>query len=257
MVRLICGWKNIKYGLLINQKLKTLTKEIPSEKPFVLVKYPSRGRPDRFFSGLNSIYNNLYDFENFGVLVTADIDDKSMCNDDVRDRIAAYKNAKVIYGTSKSKVDAINRDMDILPEQFKKWDILVVMSDDMKFTFFGWDEIIRNEFLDNNLDKLLHFPDNDAKDALAVMYIAGRHFYDRFSYIYHSSYRSLFCDNEVMEVSKMIGAYRYVNCPGLFLHLNPAYGHLPKDEMFIRQQEEGYTIDQQNYIQRKNKNFDL
>lgn len=223
----------------------------------ILIKYPSRQRPERFFDGMESIYNNLYNTENFCVLVTADYDDTTMFNEETKNRILGYKNAHVIYGKSTSKVDAINRDMNILPEPMKDWDILVVMSDDMRFTFFGWDEIVRNEFSDNNFDKLIHFPENDAKEALAVMYIAGRVYYDRFAYIYHPEYKSLFCDNEVMEVSKILGTYQYVNFPGLFVHLNPAYGYIPKDEMFIKQQEIGWTIDQQTFIERKQRNFDI
>ncbi len=234
-----------------------LTKETASKKPFILLKYPSRGRPQRFFEGMDSIYNNLYDRENFGVLVTADIDDKEMCNDSVRDRIKSYPNAHVIYGTSKSKVDAINRDMGILPKELNTWDILVVMSDDMRFTFFGWDEIIRNQFNERGLDTLLHLPEPDSGTALAVMYIAGKDFYNRFGWIYNPVYLSLFCDNEIQEIAMQLGKYHFYNCPGMIFHANPAYGHHPKDEMFIQQQQIGWTIDHETYNKRKLINFGL
>jgi enamine deaminase RidA (YjgF/YER057c/UK114 family) len=50
----------------------------------------------------------------------------------------------LVYGTSKNKVDAINRDMDAFSKPH--WDILVNMSDDMEFTYKGFDIDIRKEF---------------------------------------------------------------------------------------------------------------
>ncbi len=122
----------------------------------ILVKYASRERPKKFFEGMDSLYNNLYDTENIGVLITCDTNDDSMFDRKVIDRINEYRNAHVIFGSSKSKIDAINRDMDILPEQFKDWDIIICFSDDQRMTFFGWDIVVRNAFEDGNLDKLIH-----------------------------------------------------------------------------------------------------
>jgi len=217
----------------------------------ILFKYPSRGRIDRFFQGLNSIYENLYDTANFHVACTLDKDDSVMNSDEFRERIKSYGNLSVQWGLSDSKVHAINRDM---PEI--EWDIVVVMSDDMRVTFYGFDQIIREQF-DGSLDFLLHIPDNDAKDILATMYIAGKDFYSRFNYIYHPSYKSLFCDNEIQEIAQKLGRYKFVNCPGLIFHANPAYGHHAKDAMFLTQQEIGWTVDQQNYNERKANNFYL
>lgn len=218
----------------------------------ILIKFPTRGRPERFFNAMDSIVSNLYDTDNYEIQVTADADDESMASQEVFEKIKAYKNTHVLYGKSISKIHAVNRDM----EHFKDWQIVIVMSDDMRFTFYGFDQIIRQEFLDGDFDKLLHLPDQDAKAALATMYIAGRTFYDRFGYIYHPSYKSLFCDNEVQDRAKALGVYRYVNCSGVVTHLNPAYGHLPKDTMFNEQQSH-WNEDEANYYARKARNFEL
>lgn len=216
----------------------------------ILIKYPSRGRPERFFKSLDSIYNNVHDLDNFHVSCTLDEDDMAMNCKDVVDRINTYRNISISWGLSESKIHAINRD---LPEY---GDIIVVHSDDMLFTFYGFDQIIREAFSDS-LDWLVHIPDNDAKDALATMYIAGRSFFDRFGYIYYPGYKSLHCDNEIMEQSQKLGRYKFVNCPGIIWHGNAAYGHMPKDEMFIKQQVIGWTEDQELYNQRKANNFFL
>jgi len=218
----------------------------------ILIKYPSRGRPDRFFKGMDSVVNNIRDDERFRILVTADSDDESMVA--VKTRIESYPNTKVIYGQSNSKIHAVNRDFDLIKYE---WDIVIVMSDDMEIGFYGFDDIIRAEFANSGLDTLLHIPDQDAKSALATMYIAGRIFYNRLGYVYNSEYESLFCDNEVMEVAKKMGCYRYADINGVIIHHNPAYGHLPKDEMFVKQQEIGWTKDQETYNRRKAINFGL
>lgn len=216
----------------------------------ILFKYPSRGRPERFFRSLDTIYNNLYDLENFHVSCTLDEDDLSMNNESVISKINGYKNISISWGLSESKVHAINRD---LPDY---GDIIVVMSDDMWFTFYGFDQIIRESFSDS-LDWLVHLPDNDAKDVLAVMYIAGRPFYERRGYIYYPGYKSLHCDNEIQAIARKLGRYKYVNCPGIIFHGNPAYGHMPKDEMFEEQQHVGWSEDHALYNEREANNFYL
>ncbi len=232
----------------------------------ILVKFPSRSRPERFFKSLDSIYNLAYDPSNIFVLVSADVDDGTMMNSYVYTKIVSeYKNIKIVYGKSDSKIDAVNRDINNLADYWDEaadWDILVVQSDDMMFLMPNWDEIIRTEIMAGGLDTLLHIPDQDAKQALATMYIAGRKFYDMFGYIYDPRFKSLWCDNLVQDIAKTLKKYRYVDMPNVIAHLNPVYGHLQRDEMFDRQQADwgedenmyrkikanGYELDKLKYI---------
>lgn len=217
----------------------------------ILFKYPSRSRPERFFEGLDSIYNNISDPDNFHVSCTIDIDDKSMFNQEVIDRIFEKPNISIQQGASLSKIDAINRDIpDIL------FDILVVMSDDMRFNIYGFDQLIKLE-MPRSLDHMLHFWDVDTKGALSTMYIAGyKWFESRGRLIYRPEYKSLFCDNEEEECAKLLNKHKMVDY-SIFTHLNPAYGHFPKDQMFIAQQEIGWTVDHATYLERKANNFYL
>lgn len=217
----------------------------------ILFKYPSRGRKALFLEGLKSITDNMYDLRNYQVLVTADSDDDSMAFTD--EELSLMPNTKIVYGVSNSKIHAINKDIELADD----WDIIVCMSDDMRVNCYGFDQILRTEFNKYGLDTLLHIPDQDAKSALQTMYIAGKTYFNRFGFIYNPEYESLFCDNEVHEIAVSLGKYIYVDMYGLITHLNPAYGHLPKDEMFIKQQEIGFSKDQETYIKRKAKNFYL
>jgi hypothetical protein len=79
------------------------------------------------------------------------------------------------------------------------------------------------------------------------MYIAGKDYYNRFGFVYDPMFKSLFCDNLVMDVAKHLGKYHYIDIPGVIVHLNPAYGHSEKDAMFLEQQEIGYSVDYETY----------
>lgn len=222
--------------------------------PFkILFKYPSRGRSQRFLDGLDSIYNNVKDVDYFHVSVTLDDDDPVMNNESIISRINSYPNTSIAFGKSNSKIHAVNRDMPDYP-----FDILVNMSDDMRFTLYGFDQCIRVDMNAHfpDFDGLLHYPDQDAKEYLATMYIAGRKWWEsRGRNIYHPSYKSLWCDNEEMELAQLRGKYFYCGYQ-MFEHLNPAYGHLEKDEMFLEQQGH-WNEDEQNYLKRKLIKFEL
>jgi len=221
--------------------------------PFKLFKFPSRNRPDRFFKSLDSLINNISDKDYFHVSCTLDTDDLVMNNPETIERILSYPNTSIEWGYSKSKIHAVNRSMPDI-----EWDILFVHSDDMIFNIFGFDVMVGVDMMNHFPDGfgLLHYPDQDAKEHLATMYIAGRKWWEfRNKNIYHPSYKSLWCDNEEMLVAQKQGKYKYCGYQ-INVHLNPAYGHLPKDEMFLEQQGH-WNDDELNFYVRKERNFDL
>lgn len=200
--------------------------------PHILFKYPSRNRPDRFFKSLDSIYNNLDDPYNFHVSCTLDLDDTTMNNEDVIEKINQYKNISIEWGTSTSKINAVNRSM---PDY--DWDICMVVSDDMIYNIYGFDTMVRVDMMNwfPNMDGLLHYPDQDAKEHLATMVIMGKNFYSKFNFLYDPNFKSLWCDNLLQRVAQYLGLYKYCGYQ-INLHLNPAYGHLTKDDLFLEQQ---------------------
>lgn len=224
-----------------------------SNPPFKLFKYPSRGRPERFFDGLDSIVNNISDADYYHVACTLDSSDQTMNTSEIIERINGYKNVSIQWGESNSKIHAVNRSMPDI-----EWDILINMSDDMRFHTFGFDVMIGIDMMNKfpDMDGLLHYPDQDAKEALATMYIAGRKWWEfRGKNIYHPSYKSLWCDNEEMIVAQREGKYFYCGYQ-INTHLNPAYGHLERDEMFNTQQNH-WQEDETNFHNRKLINFEV
>jgi hypothetical protein len=59
-----------------------------------------------------------------------------------------------------------------------------------------------------------------------------------------------------MDIAQILGKYKFLDFPGIILHLNPAYGHLERDEMFNEQQAH-WEHDQRLYEEIKLRGYDL
>jgi len=184
-----------------------------SKPAHILIKFPTRTRPQKFFDGLNNILNTAADLKNITIVITADEDDDTMYNAEtltqLKPYLALHKNIKLMFGISKSKVHAINRDM----EKFTDFDICLVMSDDMEFLVYGWDNLVRDQFkqLYPNFDGNLHFNDGFVDERCCTMLIMGKRYYDRFGYLYNPEYLSLECDVEHTMVAKKLKRMAYFN----------------------------------------------
>lgn len=230
----------------------------------ILFKFTTRSRRSNFLRGIDSIINNLSDKENYHIYTTFDVDDDKM-----RPLPEIKGNHTYIAGTSKSKIDAINRDMDFINSQYD-WDILVNMSDDMVFIEKGFDDIIRNEFkkwgtdfeteekyFRWDLDQYVHFNDGNQKANVCTMHIVGKDYYNRDNYIYNPEYKSLWCDVENDMVAKLRGCYKYIgDNVRIFSHLHPAFNLAPNDDQYLKTEHRDMWIaDEQTFNKRKENNF--
>ena len=216
----------------------------------ILYKYTTRSRRSNFLRGYDSILNKIANREDYHILISVDKDDQSMFPLPVLDGKYTF-----VVGNSKNKIDAINRDLN---EFDYDWDILINMSDDMIFTKKGFDDIIRAEFY-NDFNQYLHFNDGNQKCNVCTMHIVGRNYYDRFKYIYHPDYISLWCDVENDIVAKQLGCYKYMGDNiKLFRHLHPAWGLAPQDALSIKTEDRAlWVADEITFNKRKIKNFGL
>jgi len=216
-----------------------------------LIKYASRQRRNAFRDAITNILDTIQT-KDYLILVSADEDDREMNSDRIRKFCAFYPNIKIIYGTSSSKIEAINRDM----EHAGEWDVLVNMSDDMHFVTKGWDKVIEDEMNRHfpEGDCFLHFNDGFVKDALATMTIIDKKYYARDGYIYHPSYKSFSCDAEAYYVAIMRGRHRYFE-QVLATHQHPTNVRIGNDDLYKKNSKfsEGDT---RNYFERLNKYFE-
>jgi len=214
----------------------------------ILFKLATRSRPQKAKKAIENIIM-LCNSMNYTILVSIDEDDESMFGFSYPD-----DNVFISRGTSKNKIDAINRDMDI----FEGWDILINTSDDMVFEIKGFDNIIRQDFK-GNFDQVLHYSDGYQKGNLMTMSIMGSDYYKRFNYIYHPDYVSLWCDMEATEVAKMLCKYEYKGDQKLlFTHRHPAWGLSEFDAQY--QKTEAQNVNQKDYetyLKRKANLFNL
>ena len=222
-----------------------------SEK--ILFNFATRSRPEKFFKCLENIYINSKS-SNFEVLIKIDIDDTTMNKASVLDKICRYKGTRVVAGKSNNKIHAINRGLKLVDG----WDILINTSDDMWFTEYGFDTIIRDDFREKfpEGDGFLHYNDGFQGENVSTMSIMDKKYYDRFGYIYHPSYVSLWCDNEAMEVAKKLGRHKYMGDKQLFQHKHPAWGFEEWDAQYAKTEDLGVNEqDKNNYLARKNNGF--
>lgn len=218
-----------------------------------LIKYATRQRPNMFVKAIHNIKNSIIT-KDYEILITADEDDRSMNNPQVRKYCWQTKNLRIVYGKSDSKVCAINRDM----EQALPWDILVNMSDDMMFRTRGWDrkiEINSRVIWGDSLDWFGHWSDGYVHAALPTMAIMGREYYERDNYIYHPSYKSFSCDAEQMYVAMARKRYHYFP-DVLFHHQHPGNSKKFRVDGLYRANSRHSEHDIENYFRRLNNDFE-
>lgn len=222
----------------------------------ILVKLPTRSRPEKAIK-IISEYKSLQTTNDVVYMVNVDADDHTM-TPNVIDRIKGLGCA-VYVGLSHSKIHAVNRDMDKAPD----YDILVLASDDMHCQYKGWDALLQNEMRDNfpDTDGVLFHWDGDPSTkrhnngkGLNTMCILGRKYYERFGYIYHSSYYSLWCDNEFTEVADKLDK-QFRSDIILFRHIHFSNTSGLEPDQLMKKTQMYYSADHNTYINRKGRGF--
>lgn len=216
----------------------------------LLVKLPSRERPARLQDAVLAMLNKAT--HRPGFLIAVDEDDRT---------VPYYwlnTVGAVVEGPRVSKIEACNRGLSghwkggalTIPD----FDIVVLASDDMLCQVQGWDEIIRQ-------DMATHFPDTDGclwypdghQDRLCTLPVMGRAWFNRFGYIYHPSYKSLWADNEQHQVAEGMGKL-WRSDRVLFRHMHPAWGTAKKDALYTLN-ESLDRVDRINFDKRKAAGF--
>jgi hypothetical protein len=218
----------------------------------ILFKFPSRERASKMFAAIDNIISMIGDGIDFHIQLTLDIDDISCANEEVKNRINAYgEKVSAMWGLSGSKTIAINRDMEFAPEH----QILCLHSDDMVFIKQDFGKDILEAF--ENWEGLVHFPDQQIGDKLITYPMMHRNYFNRFGYIYHPSYISVFSDGEQHEVAQLLNQYKFVN-KAILEHRHHIWGFGPADDLLKRTEDPtNYQKDCEMYKERKQLNFYL
>lgn len=215
----------------------------------LLIKFPTRNRPNKFFKALDT-YVNYLDDKSTEIIVTCDNNDSTMTESYVKEVVEQYPNVRLCYGDSKSKIEAVNADLTGVD-----FDIVLLASDDMIPKIKGYDTIIKNKMIEYypDTDGVLWFNDGHKGNELNTLCIVGKKYYDRFGYIYYPEYISVWCDNEFMDVANLLGKQTYFD-EVIIEHQHPDWGFGKEDVIHSinRQYEEK---DKELYNTRKINNF--
>ena len=228
----------------------------------MVVKFPTRGRPERFVSVLTKYINFLSGMHDVRFVVSFDHDDPTMNNDNMWSlfhRLNLQHDGIIVpvCGASKGKIAAVNADLDKVVRLNP--DVILLASDDMIPVVGGYDDVIAA-----NMKK--HFPDTDGVlwfndgfsggNRLITLSILGRKYFERFGYLYYPGYRSVFCDNEFTNVAVMLGKAVFID-QVIIQHQWVGATH-PNDPLHMRNESpEMYAHDKAVYESRAAANFGL
>lgn len=222
----------------------------------ILIKFPTRERVDKFFSVLEIYIKQSVNVSKIGFLISMDVDDCIMNNANVREKLDNYKKQGIklvyYYNNNTSKIQAINANIS----NVNGWDILLLASDDMIPIQNGYDEVIRTDMCNNfpDTDGVLWYNDG-GQNNINTLCILGKKYYNRFGYIYHPDYVSLWCDNEFTDVSVKLNKV-HKSEQVIIEHAHPVYQKCNYDRLYLKN-ESFNNFDKQTYLKRKNLNFYL
>lgn len=214
----------------------------------LLIKFPTRNRRNVFLNTFDLYYNMLSGKHDFEFRISMDADDHEMNSQDLWEYLDSKKNITYCYGDSKCKVEAINANM-----HDTQFDVVLLASDDMVPKEQGYDDIIMQAFerLYPAFDGAVWFNDGRVGNSLCTLSIMGKKLYDRFGYIYHPDYKSLFCDNEFHEVCHSWSKMTYVDR----VIIQHAWVDATGVDELHRRNESLWQRDQRMYELRKANNF--
>lgn len=220
------------------------------ENKRILFNFASRSRPERCESTALNIFTNCLS-DNYRILFKFDDDDPRIS--DYKGMFSGIVNSIPIYGTSRDKIHAINRDISA-----EGWDILVNMSDDIVWTVKGFDNLIRQHC---GPDDFVLFPEPYAEsqvvkgknEQISVVSIMGIDYYKRDGYVYYPEYKRTHCDNEATEVARLRGRLKVIDTP-IFYHEHPAAGYPVNDDQY-KLEKQTWAHDSDLYKRRKEAGF--
>lgn len=224
----------------------------------ILLKCPTRNRPQKIISTLTSYMKLANHPERIGVAISCDDDDVSMSRNLVHEELyrvlskAAWR--RIFTSPNKSKIEACNANIH---EIEWGWEIVVLVSDDMIPQIQGWDDAIRNHMTPDT-DKILWFSDGFQGDRLNTLTMFGRKMYESFGYLYNPEYKSLFCDTELTDLCKGELKDKCLYVPYCIIrHEHPGTGYAQNNDALYQHNQRFWSQDMYTYIRRKKYAYDV
>ena len=223
----------------------------------ILLKCPTRTRPQKVLATLQTYLRLANHPEQIGVAVSCDTDDSSMKRtDELTGVLRGFEWHRIFFSPNKSKIEACNANMS---EIGYAWDIVVLVSDDMIPQVKGYDDVIRNYMNARFPHKngILWFNDGHQGKNLNTLCVFGRKMFEEFGFLYHPSYKSLFCDTELTDQCNGVLADQCYYVPYCIIrHEHPGTGFANKMDALYAVNQRYWIPDMYNYIARKTYKYD-
>lgn len=223
----------------------------------ILLKCPTRGRPDQVMATLKKYVDLARRPDQIGIAISCDVDDVTMTPSAVQQRllglVSKFEWSALYFGGSKTKIEACNADIEKVEYP---WDVIVLVSDDMIPEVPGYDEIIRQQMTPDR-DCILWFNDGHQEWHLNTLSIYGRTMYERLGHIYEPAYKSFYCDTEITDRCNSDLRFKTKYIPQCIIrHKHPFWTKQPADALY-HQNQQFWTEDFRTYIERKKHEFDF
>jgi hypothetical protein len=221
----------------------------------ILLKCPTRSRPDKILSTLQKYVTLASDRSTLGVAISCDDDDTGMRQPSIQTKLhtllAQVAWHQIFFGPNKSKIEACNANMG---EIDWAWDIVVLVSDDMIPQMPGWDAVIRTHMKAYfpTTDGILWWNDGYQGEKLNTLCIYGRTMYESLGCIYRPEYKSFYCDTELTDrcLTDLAPKCKYVPyC--IIRHEHPGTGFAQNMDTLYAKNQGYWSADLYTYVQRK------
>jgi len=223
----------------------------------ILLKCPTRSRPQKVLETIKTYYRLAAHPEQIGIAISCDTTDHTMKNQiELQNVISKFAWSRIFYSDNQTKIQACNANMQ---EIEWKWDIVVLVSDDMIPQIRGYDDVIRNHMLSRFPDTngILWFNDGNQGEKLNTLCVYGHRFFESQGYIYHPDYKSLFCDTELTDQCRNEYKDRCLYIPYCIIrHEHPGTGFKQNMDKLYEINQRYWNEDMYTYIRRKRYAYD-
>lgn len=216
----------------------------------ILIKFPSRNRADKFNHAINK-YIEYSETKNICFSFSIDEDDYDY--EKYLNIINKIKHKSVTHvSNGNTKIEAVNRGVcdDVI--RFNP-SVILLASDDMIPIRKRYDKIILDKFK-NDYSKVLWFHDGTQR-RLNTLSIIGIEYFKMFNYIYHPSYKSLWCDNEFHDIALSLRKMNDVPYECIIEHRHPSHMTGICTDALYNKNEKFWNEDKLNYLKRKANGF--
>jgi hypothetical protein len=217
----------------------------------LLIKFPSRSRPSKLLYAYEKYISLAKNPQKIKTIISLDSDDSTATPELIGQLQRIHSQTIVCIGQPLGKIGAVNRDM----EYAEDYDILLLASDDMIPEFPGYDDLLREKMSEHfpDTDGVLWFNDGFQKQHLNTLCILGKKYYERFGYIYHPSYKSLWCDNEFTIVAQQLNKQIYFD-KVIIRHVHPIITKTISDSLY-QENDKYFNEDKNTFFTRRLNNF--